>query len=124
MRWNKQLLYRLAYMAQGACSPPSTHTHIHIIESTVRIVRILRTALVGIMQGVTKRCRLSWLTNSALLLYEYMSPNAGGEGGFCGVPANKYSFAHGAQITLEIYIKCKSTFNLWKQRSFIFAQKA
>jgi hypothetical protein len=80
MRWNKQLFYRLAYMAQGACSPPppSTHTHIHIIESTVRIVRILRTALVGIMQGVTKRCRLSWLTISSLLLY--MSPNAWGEG--------------------------------------------
>jgi hypothetical protein len=32
-------------------------------------------------QGVTKRCRLSWLTNSALV--QYMSPNEGG-GGFAG----------------------------------------
>ncbi len=82
MRWNKQLFYRFAYMAQGACSPPPPqHTHIHIIESTVRIVRILRTALVGIMQGSQRDVvyGLSWLTNSALLLY--MSPNAWGERG-------------------------------------------
>jgi hypothetical protein len=38
-------------------------------------------------QGVTKRCRLSLLTNLAL---SYMSPNAGG-GGSCGVSANGYS---------------------------------
>ncbi len=44
--------------------------------------------------GVTNRCRLFWLTNSALV---YMSPNAGGWG-FCGVSANEYSCAHGAQI--------------------------
>ncbi len=44
-------------------------------------------------QGVKKRCRLSWLTNSALV-YE---PKCGGGGG-CGVSANEYSCAHGAQI--------------------------
>ncbi len=54
-------------------------------------------------QGVTKRCRLSWLTNSALV-YE---PKCGGGGG-CGVSANEYSCAHGAQIifgdlTLHIF---------------------
>ncbi len=38
-------------------------------------------------QGDTKRCRLSWLTNSALV-YE---PKCGGEGGSCGVSANEYS---------------------------------
>jgi hypothetical protein len=32
-------------------------------------------------QGVTKRCRLSWMT---------ISPNAG-KGGSCGVSANEYS---------------------------------
>ncbi len=42
-------------------------------------------------QGVTKKCRLSWLTNSALV-YE---PNAGGG---CTVSANEYRCAHGAQI--------------------------
>ncbi len=43
-------------------------------------------------QGVTKRCRLSWLTNSALV-YEH---KCGGEG--LRVSANEYSCAHGAQI--------------------------
>ncbi len=33
---------------------------------------------VGLNQGVTKRCRLSWLTHIAP---SYMSPNAGGGGG-------------------------------------------
>ncbi len=45
--------------------------------------------------GVTKRCRLSWPTNSAP---SYMSPNAVGEGGGCGVSANEYSCVHGVQI--------------------------
>jgi hypothetical protein len=37
-------------------------------------------------QAVTKRCRLSWLTNRP----SYMSPNAGG-GENCGVSANEFS---------------------------------
>ncbi len=41
--------------------------------------------------GVTKRCRLSWMTNSALV-YE---PKWGGGG--CGFSANEYSYALGAQ---------------------------
>jgi hypothetical protein len=40
-------------------------------------------------QGVTKRCRLSWLTNSALV-YE---PKCWGGGEGCGVSANKHSSA-------------------------------
>jgi hypothetical protein len=47
-----------------------------------------------IQQGVTKTCRLSWLTNSALV-YE---PKCGGWGWGCGASANEYSCAHGAQI--------------------------
>jgi hypothetical protein len=43
--------------------------------------------------GATKRCCLSWLTNSALV-YEHAG---GGEGG-CSVSANEYSCAHRAQI--------------------------
>jgi hypothetical protein len=46
-------------------------------------------------QGVTKRYRLSWLTNSALV-YE---PKCRGGGG-CEVSANEYSCGHGAQINL------------------------
>jgi hypothetical protein len=38
-------------------------------------------------QGVTKRCRLSWLTNSALV-YE---PKCGGRGGVEGVSADENS---------------------------------
>jgi hypothetical protein len=41
-----------------------------------------------------KRCRLSWLTNSALV-YE---PKCGGG---CGISANEYSCAHGAQINFR-----------------------
>jgi len=37
-------------------------------------------------QGVTKRCRLSWLTNTALVYEPY------------GALANEYSCAHGANI--------------------------
>ena len=47
-------------------------------------------------QGVTKRCRLSLLTNSTLV-YE---PKCGGRGG-CGVSANEYSCTHGAQINFR-----------------------
>ncbi len=46
-------------------------------------------------QGITKRCRLSWLTNSALVY----GPNAGGgEVGLRNLTANEYSCAQGAQI--------------------------
>jgi hypothetical protein len=48
--------------------------------------------VVGFDQEVTKRCRLSLLANSALV-YE---PKCGGGVG-CGVSANEYSFANGAQ---------------------------
>jgi hypothetical protein len=41
-------------------------------------------------QGVTKRCRLSWLTKSVL---SRMSPKAGGGGRNCGVSANECSCA-------------------------------
>jgi hypothetical protein len=43
------------------------------------------------MQGVTKRGRLSWLTNSALV-YEPKCGGGGG-GGDCGISANEYSCA-------------------------------
>jgi hypothetical protein len=39
-------------------------------------------------QGATKRCRLSWLTNSALVC----EPKCGG--GSCGFSANEYSCIH------------------------------
>ncbi len=45
-------------------------------------------------QRVTRRCRLSWLTNSAQVQ---------GEGG-CWVSASEYSCAYGAKIKLEILL--------------------
>ncbi len=48
-----------------------------------------------LQQGVTKRYRLSWLTNSVLV---YEPKRVGMGGGGCGVSANEYSCGHGAQI--------------------------
>ncbi len=47
----------------------------------------------GAAQGDTKRCRLSWLINSALV----HEPKCEGKGGLRGL-TNEYSSAHGAQI--------------------------
>jgi hypothetical protein len=49
--------------------------------------------------GVTKRCRLTWLTNSALV-YE---PELGGRWG-CGVLANERICSHGDQINFGDHI--------------------
>ncbi len=46
-------------------------------------------------RGVTKRCRLSCWP----IAPSYLSPSQmRGEGGICGVSANEYNYAHGAQI--------------------------
>jgi hypothetical protein len=49
--------------------------------------------MLGCVQGITKRCRLSWLTKSSLV-YE---PKCGLWGGDFGVSTNEYSCTHGAQ---------------------------
>jgi hypothetical protein len=56
--------------------------------------KIMKLSL-RLVQGVKKKCRLSLLTNSALV---YESQCGGMGGGGCGVSANEYSCAHGAQI--------------------------
>ncbi len=48
----------------------------------------------ALCQGITKRCRLSWLTNSAVAF----EPKCGGREGGLRVSANEYNCAHGAQI--------------------------
>jgi hypothetical protein len=50
--------------------------------------------------GVTKRCHLSWLTNSALVLYD--AGEGGGSCG-CGVSANEYSCLHGVHTPYLTY---------------------
>ncbi len=62
------------------------------------------------IQGITKRCRLSLLTNSALL--QYTSPNAGG-GGSCGVSVNEYSCAQYVTWSSNKLWRSTSIFNLW-----------
>ncbi len=69
---------------------------------TRKTANLLNCCLQG---GVTKRCRLSWLTNSAIV-YE---PKCGGVGLGCGVSANEYSCAHRPQIKfgdLTPYLTC------------------
>ncbi len=73
-----------------------------------------------LVQGVKKRRRQSSLTNSALV-YE---PKCGGKGGGgCGVSANEFFCAHGAQIsfgdltTYLTYDYCKC---MWEVLIFFF----
>jgi hypothetical protein len=59
--------------------------------------RRLELVRLEVSQGVTKKCRLSWMTNSALV-YEPKCGGKGCGGKGCRVSANEYSCAHGAQI--------------------------
>ncbi len=59
--------------------------------------------------GVTKRCRLSLLTNSAP---RNTSPNAG-RGWGCGVSANEYSSVHHVTWSPNKLWRSTSIFNLW-----------
>jgi hypothetical protein len=66
------------------------------------IMRVLRDG-----QGVTKRCRLSWLTSSA-----YMRPNAGGRGGrLRNTEPQAMSIA--VQRSPNKHWRSNSIFNLW-----------
>jgi hypothetical protein len=55
------------------------------------------------------RCRLSLLTNSALVIRVQMR----GEGGSCGVSANEYSCAHHVTWSPNKLWRSTSIFNLW-----------
>jgi hypothetical protein len=59
-------------------------------------------------QGVTRRCRLSLLTNSTLI---YQSKR-GGMGRGCGVSANEYSYAHHVTWSPNKLWRSNSIFNL------------
>jgi hypothetical protein len=60
-------------------------------------------------QGVTKRCRLCLLTNSALVIWVQIR----GEGGSCGVSANEYSCAHHVTWSPNKLGRSTYIFNLW-----------
>jgi hypothetical protein len=61
-----------------------------------------------IRQGVIKRCRLSWLTNSALV-YESKCEGRGR----CRVSADEYSCAHHVTWSPNKLWSSNSIFNLW-----------
>jgi hypothetical protein len=64
----------------------------------------------ALSQGVTRRCRLSWLSYSPRI----SSPNAGGGWGDCGVSANEYSCAHHVTWSPNKLWRSNSIFNLSK----------
>jgi hypothetical protein len=74
-------------------------------------------AKVGTRQGVTKRCRLSLLTNCAFVIRVQM--RAGG-GGSCGVLANECSCAHHVTWRPSKLWRPTSIFNLcWYLSAFL-----
>jgi hypothetical protein len=62
----------------------------------------------AMVQGVTKRCRLSLLTNSALVIRVQMR----GREEICGVSANEYSCAHHVTWSPNKLWRSTSIFNL------------
>ncbi len=77
-------------------SPPTSEARVRFLAETCQ-------------QGVTKRCPLSLLTNSALLIQVQMR----GEGGSCGVSANENSCAHHVTWSPNKLWRSTSIFNLW-----------
>ncbi len=76
------------------------------------------TKLKSSSQGVTRRCRLSWLTKSALV---YMSPNAGGVGGGdCVVSAKDTAVHNHIRQSPNTLWRFNSIFNLCFQYLFVF----
>ncbi len=73
-----------------------------------RGARIAPFIIITIAQGVTKRCRLSLLTNSTLV---YESQCRGIQGG-CGVSASEYSCAHHVTWSPNKLLRSTSIFNL------------
>jgi hypothetical protein len=79
--------------------------HLDLMETSIEI------------RGVTKRCRLSWLTNSPLV-YEPKYRE-----GSCGTSANEYSSAHGAQINLGDLTSYLTSYLTYDTFNCFFASK-
>ncbi len=74
---------------------------------------LINLRILDTIQGVTKRCSLSLLTNSALVC----ESKCGGTGGSYGDSANEYSYAnHVTWSPNKLWIST-SVFNLWYYRS-------
>jgi hypothetical protein len=70
------------------------HIHTHWLRPRKPLPPAFELIYEGAIQGVTKRCRLSWLTNSALV-YE---PKCGGGVAGSQTMSTAVHKAHGAQI--------------------------
>jgi hypothetical protein len=68
---------------------------------------IRRGLVINAEQGVTTRCRLSWLNNSALVC----EPKCGGGGG-CRISANEYSCTHPVTWSPNKLLRSNSIFYL------------
>ncbi len=86
--------------------PPKRRTYRPISLIMTPLSLAVRQYLELAQQGVTKRCRLSWLTNSVLV----NEPKCGGRGS-CGVSANEYCTYSCTQDPNKFW-RSKSIFNL------------
>jgi hypothetical protein len=94
-----------------------SHTHVSYLVDTGAALSLLSAFFFRsgysqcqwLDQGVTKRCRLSLLTNSTLVLRVQMR----GEGGSCGFSANEHSCKHHVTWSPNELWRSTSIFNLW-----------
>ncbi len=77
---------RSVFVSQRDCSKGTVSRVLSPFDEQTAYSGIVSFAL-HCYQGISKRCRLSLLTNSALL--QYTSPRVGRGGGSCGVSASK-----------------------------------
>ncbi len=94
--------YQMSLVSAGSISLDSTfkffHTHSKRVPTQTVVLgyTVYTLCLITFTQGFTKRCRLSWLTNSALV-YE---PKSGGEGELRGL-SQWVQLYTGAQINFR-----------------------
>ncbi len=84
-------------------------TFILVVLVLIQYSSFLKYSEVGSTEGITKRCRLSLLTNSALVIRVQMR----GEGGSYEISANVYSCAHHVTWGPNKLWSSTSIFNLW-----------
>jgi hypothetical protein len=89
------------------CKKPADHWSLLDTYRYIDGIRISST-LITWQQGFTKRCRLSLLTNSALVIRVQMR----GEWGSCGASANEYSRSQHVTWSPKKLFRSTSIFNL------------
>ncbi len=111
-RWASRCRTRCAHRTASASSPALLATRWVATwpgTSSRRTSPCSRTGEEEQKQGITKRCRLSLLTNSALVIRVQMG------GGGCGVSANEYRCSHHVTWSPNKLWRSTSLFNLWSE---------